>query len=610
MVFDGDCTFCRRWIERWRGTTGDAVEYRAYQEIEGNRLGLTDDDFAEAVHLIEPDGSVTRGAEAVFRALAVSGHPVARWAYDTLPGVSSITETIYRVVARHRHGFSRLTSALWGAELGRPQYGVTASVFVRALAAIYLVAFVSLWVQVQGLMGSDGIVPLAPALERIEAATGGERYWVVPSLFWIAAGDGFIHLLCGVGVVVSLLVVLGVVPALGLAVLWIVYLSFCTVGYPFLNFQWDALLLEAGFLAIFVAPLTWRQRAAPLALGSRVAMWLERWLLFRLMFLSGVVKLTSGDAAWGDLTALDFHYETQPIPTWTSWYAHHLPGWFQSVSMVIMFVVEIGIPFLILAPRRLRYAAFVLLVALQILIMATGNYGFFNLLAVVLCLLLLDDTVWPARWRRAIAERAPARAWPAWVVVPLAVATVTITFGILLRTVGLESRWMKPVDQVSAWVSPLRSFNSYGLFRVMTTSRPEIVIEGSNDGQAWVPYEFKWKPGDRSRRPRFATPHMPRLDWQMWFAALGTPEHNRWFSNFLLRLRDGSDTVFALLEDDPFPDGPPRYIRAVLFDYRFTSPAERGSGEGWWRREVLRLYHPVLAQPDSPPLTAMPRPVE
>jgi len=507
-------------------------------------------------------------------------------------------------------GCSSLTRTPWGAAPDGPRYGIAAWLFARALGGIYLIAFVSLWLQIDGLIGSDGISPIARLLERAGEVFGIERYWVVPTLCWIDAGDGFLHALCGGGTALAVLVVLGIAPAPGLALLWVIYLSLCAACQPFLDFQWDALLLETGLLAIFAAPLTWRHRPAPLARGNGIAVALERWLLFRLMVSSGIVKLAGGDPTWRDLTALRYHYETQPIPTWTSWYVHHLPPWFHGASAAIMFVIEIAVPFLILAPRRLRWVAFFLLSGLQAMILATGNYGFFNLLTLALCLLLLDDAAWPARWRQRFAEAAPARGWPRWVVVPVAVVVIAVTSGLLVRTVGGRRHLPVAFDRVQRLISPLRSLNGYGLFAVMTTERPEIVIEGSDDGRTWLPYEFEHKPGDPARRPRFTTPHMPRLDWQMWFAALGRHEDHPWFSRLLIRLMSGSDAVISLLEENPFPDRPPRYIRAVVYDYRFSTPGERRAGRVWWEREPLRLYHPVLARPGSPVPSAMPRPAE
>jgi hypothetical protein len=336
--------------------------------------------------------------------------------------------------------------------------------------------------------------------------------------------------------------------------------------------------------------------------SSSTILWLLRWLLFRLMFASGVVKLVSGDETWRNLTALTYHYETQPLPTLMGWYAHQLPEWFQKISVVGMFAIELVIPFLIFAPRRLRFVACAAFFALQLLIIATGNYCFFNLLTIALCILLLDD----ACLRRFIPKRVVARFnAPQPLTANLRYRNVCVaaltTVVLLVSGIQMAALFFKrvnlpiPAQRILSWAAPFRTINSYGLFAVMTTSRPEIIVEGSVDGQTWVEYAFKWKAGDLRRAPSWVAPHQPRLDWQMWFAALGNYQSNPWFVNFMVRLLQGSPTVLALLETNPFPDSPPRYVQAVVYDYHFTDFATQRADGTWWRREWQREYCPVLS---------------
>ena len=452
----------------------------------------------------------------------------------------------------------------------------------------------SLWVQVDGLIGARGILPVGQFLDWVRGQTGAERYWLLPTLCWISSSDAFLHLLCGGGVLAALLLVLGLAPAAAAALCWVLYLSLAIAGQVFLQFQWDYLLLEVGLLAIFLVPLR-RWRFGRGLAAAPVVLFLLRWLLFRLMFSSGWVKLASGDPTWRNLTALRFHYETQPLPPWTAWYLHQCPPWFQTASALFLFFVELVVPFLYFAPRRLRLFAFRATVLLQLLIAATGNYGFFNLLALALALLLVDDQSLPARWRRAAeASSGPPRAWPKAVLVPVA---CVVLFASSVEFAGTLDRALplpRPVAAAARRLAPFRSFNRYGLFMVMTTERPEILIEGSNDGADWRPYAFRWKPGDVAGRPRFVAPHQPRLDWQMWFAALGTIDENPWLVQFLGRLLEGSPEVVGLLAANPFPDGPPRYVRATAYDYRFTDAAERRRSGAWWRRKVMGPYSPIL----------------
>jgi hypothetical protein len=479
---------------------------------------------------------------------------------------------------------------------------------------------------------------------------GLARYVQLPTLCWFDASDGFLKVLCAASCGLSVLLIAGIAPAPCLFLLWLIYLSLSHVCQVFLGFQWDALLLETGFLAIFFAPLrifprwltdliTNNQKNLhtphPQSLSPqrgegeeppRVVLWLLRWLLFRLMFESGVVKLASGDETWRHLTALNYHYQTQPLPTWIGWYAQQLPEGFQKFCVIAMFGIELAAPFLIFAPRRLRLAGCGLLIFLQVIIMLTGNYCFFNWLTLALCLLLLDDAALrkliPKRWRKpSSGESSPAeiakpesctleeinvpaapaiperhgRRWSNWVTVPIALLILFITVQQVWDTLhGARGRLAWP-ESMSEWIQPFDSLNSYGLFAVMTTTRPEIIIEGSNDGTNWLAYEFKYKPGDLKRRPAFVAPHQPRLDWQMWFAALGDVRQNRWLVNFCVRLLQGSPEVLKLMGKNPFPDRPPRYIRAQLYDYRFTDFKQRRADGGWWRRESEGEYMPAIS---------------
>jgi len=470
--------------------------------------------------------------------------------------------------------------------------------FLAALGAVYLCAFASLWAQIHGLIGSGGIAPITTTLERIAAYHGDRAVLRFPTLLWLGSSDGALHLLCGGGVALSVLVVLGFARLPCLVLLWAFYLSLFRAGLMFLSFQWDTLLLECGFLAFFLAPWGWRSGTARRRPVSLLALWAQRWLLFRLMFASGVVKLMSGDPSWRDGSALGFHYETQPLPTPVAWLAHRLPDGVQRVCVIGMLLIEIGLPLLVFAGRRGRQVAFLGFVALQLAIALTGNYGFFNLLTIVLCLTLLDDGALPWRARRASTEAvadagaaAVRGVWPRRVALGLMLLLATSEF---FRGIDLEVPWPRPVAEAGQAIDALRLTSSYGLFRVMTRTRPELVVEGSRDGVEWTAYPFRFKPGDVTRAPGFLAPHMPRLDWQMWFAALSRYERQPWLEPFLDRLLENAPSVVGLLESNPFADEPPRYVRVIRYRYEFTSADERRETGAWWRRTKLGLYSPVL----------------
>jgi len=448
----------------------------------------------------------------------------------------------------------------------------TTTVFLKALGAIYLIAFVSFGVQAAGLIGSRGILPVANYLPAMHEALGAGAFWYAPTVFWVNSSDIALRVAWIAGAALAIVLMLGFFRRACLIAMLILYISISTAGQDFWSFQWDILLTEAGFLAIF-------------ADGSPGRTWLFRWLLFRLMFMSGLVKLLSGDPTWRDLTALSYHYETQPLPTPIAWYMYQLPAWFHKASTVLVFIVELLVPFLIFAPLKPRRIAVVPMIGLQVLILLTGNYTFFNLLAIALCVFLFADG--PARDARP--ETRTHRA------VTMALMVFVLTTSGLQFLETFRVPLPAPARSYLAWISPLRLINSYGLFAVMTTTRPEIVVEGSNDGTTWMPYEFRYKPGDVKRAPPWVAPYQPRLDWQMWFAALGNADENRWVYNFAARLMQGSAPVLSLLQRNPFPASPPRYIRALVYDYRFTDFAERRRNGAWWRREEKVTYLPPIS---------------
>jgi predicted DCC family thiol-disulfide oxidoreductase YuxK len=601
VVFDGGCGFCRFWITRWQRRTGDTVEYVASDDpsVERRFPEIPRERYAQAVQLIEPDGRVTEAAEAVFRLLAVSGPEWPRWIYEHVPGTTAASEVAYRLVADHRPFWAALTTLLWGLQAAPPTYAVARWLFLRILGLAYFSAFWSLSSQIVGLVGHDGILPADRYLADAERLLGPARFWNLPTLAWLNSSDTALRTLCIGGASLSALLVLGVLPWLVAPLLWAMYLSLSVVGGEFLSYQWDGLLLEIGVLAMFLTPVVTRERLNTLADPPRLAVRLVLWLLFRLMVSSGAVKLASGDATWHNLTALSVHFETQPIPTPLAWYAHWLPASLLQAATGGVLAIEMGAPLLMFLPRRLRQLGFSLLVGLQLLIALTGNYAFFNLLTVALCAFLVDDAVF-ARFNLRVAHEmaGPVGTMRRRLLGAVAVLTIPVSIVAFTRALGRDLPGAPLVGPLAYAIAPFRSVNSYGLFAVMTTTRPEIVLEGSDDGTTWREYAFKYKAGDLQRRPPWVAPHQPRLDWQMWFAALGDFESEPWFQQFCYKLLEGSPgnaEVLKLLERDPFEGRPPRYLRAVLYRYRFADPEARRREGVWWTRERLGPYSPTLS---------------
>ena len=592
LIYDGECGICRRWVTYWARLTGSRVVYRPYQDAAQDFPAIPIEDFRRAIQLVEADGKVYAGAAASYRVLRhAPGRRTGWWLYAHVPGFAPATECSYRFFARHRGLLSGVTTLLWGTALEPERYDLVCWIFLRGLGLIYFAAFASLAVQISGLVGRAGVLPLTSFLAAVREHVGDAAYGVVPTLFWLDASDAALIAGTLAGMALALLLLAGFAVRPALVGLFVLYLSYIYAGQVFMMFQWDLLLAEAGFLAIFLAG------------GSRVVVWLYRWLLFRFLFMAGAAKLLSGDPTWRDLTALNYHFETQPLPTPLAWYAAHLPQWMMTGATALTLVVEVGVAFLIFAPRRLRTAAASCVLALEVLIALTGNYNFFNLLTLLLCVFLLDDAVlrrfFPERLIAHVERRAPRPGRTATTIaVLIAFAVVPVGLSRVSQLVhGSDLPFVRPLSEAMA---PLLIVNPYGLFAVMTTTRNEIVVEGSADGQDWREYEFRYKPGSLTRRPPWNIPHQPRLDWQMWFAALDVSGEGPWFSRFLLRLLANSPPVVSLLEVNPFPAQPPRYVRATLYEYRFADAKTHAATGQWWVREEVARYFPAVGLSDFP----------
>ena len=455
---------------------------------------------------------------------------------------------------------------------------LTEALFLRLLGLIYLSAFASLWPQILGLVGSAGVAPAAHLLSAMRAELGSRAFLYSPSLFWVRPADNTLLVLCALGCLASLLLAAGIFARSATVACFILYLSLSSVGQPFTSFQWDSLLLEAGFLAFFA--------------GAPWLVWAYRLLLFRLMFESGFVKLASHDPNWRNLHALRFHFMTQPLPNPLAYYAYRLPSGFLDAATAVTLFLELVAPLLLFGPRIARYIAAGLLLLLQLLILLTGNYAFFNYLTVALCLWAFDDRLF-APLRRILRFQFPQRFLlpdtPALRLCGNLCVLLLILLGILQLRDSLSAGSRGAPSQPLLFLQPFEVVNGYGLFAVMTTTRPEIVLEGSNDRVNWRAYEFRYKPGDTHRGLHWVAPYQPRLDWQMWFAALGGYNQNTWVGGLAYRLLTGEASVTRLLAPLPF-SRPPRYLRALLYNYDFTTPGERAHTGAVWTRKLQGVW--------------------
>jgi hypothetical protein len=471
---------------------------------------------------------------------------------------------------------------------------LTRWLFLRGLGVLTALSFLSYLLQYRGLVGSNGLTPWVQFSEAVRSAGGWTTYLRVPSLALWFPGDTALFVMGIVGIVSALMLTVNWLPRLNLFLCWGLYLSLTVTGQRFMAYQWNQLLLEILFASILLASSTLVPRRV--SLPSWIGVWYVRFLAFKLYFLSGLAKWGGGES-WRNLTAMTHHYETQPIPNPVSWFAHHLPAWVHRFETLGTLVIEMVVPLFVFSPRRIRIPAAYLMGGLQLTIMATGNYGPFNWLALLLCLMLLDDqhlrslTEWiPDVLRPRAVERPTAWTWQwdAGVVVVLLLLNVLVVGSWLqLPTPG----WF---NRSASYVQSFRTVNPYGLFGAMTKKRPEIVIQGSRDGETWRTYEFQYKPGDLDRAPGFAIWSLPRLDWRMWFAALRAPQRPRWMNRLFKKLLEGSPAVLDQFAENPFPDRPPRYLRALVYRYRFSRWEEGWETGRWWRRDQRRVYLPPV----------------
>ncbi|HUI85267.1 MAG TPA: lipase maturation factor family protein [Candidatus Binatia bacterium] len=515
---------------------------------------------------------------------------------------------------------------LFSSEAGVSDRLLPRWIFLRCLGLIYFSAFYALLFQICGLIGPDGILPAREYLEAVARQFGGSRFWFAPTLLWLSSGGHMLTGLCWAGMIASLLVVLNVWPRATLLVCLVCFLSFVAAAQDFSGYQSDGMLLEAGFISLFFAPAgLWPGlgRASP---PSHASLFLLLWEWFRIYFGSGVVKLASGDPEWRNFTAMDEYYQNGPLPTWIGWYVQHLPHWFHAVTTGATLVLELSLVFMMFLPRRWRIACFFIATLWQIPVILTANYTFLNYLVLVLGFLLLDDAflarVVPGGWRHVLREpAAPAEkpgsepqspadegATPAPPPHPVAAFRLALTSVVLLwifYATTAQLIWMLvpgfplPRSPVAA-LEPFRIANRYGLFAVMTRGRYEVEFQGSEDGENWVAYPFRYKPQDLRQRPRIYAPYQPRFDWNLWFASLGSWRENLLVPSTEERLLAGAPDVLALFAGNPFPHAPPKQVRAVLWQYWFTSRPEKRATGMWWRRELIGLYAPVLErEPDG-----------
>lgn len=526
-------------------------------------------------------------------------------------------------------GPKTLIRKLFSSEYGASDRLLPRWLFLRAMGLIYFSAFYSLVFQIRGLIGPQGILPAGDYLQAISrSAVAHARFWYVPSLLWISSGSPMLMTLCWAGMIASLLLVLNFWPRAMLMICFICFLSFVAAAQDFAGYQSDGMLLGAAFVCLFFAPPGLRPGLGAGHAPSRASLFLLQWEWFRIYFESGIAKLASGDPQWRNFTAMDEYYQNGPLPTWIGWYMQHLPHWFHAGSVVATLVMELGLVWMIVLPRRFRIILFFIVTFWEFGVISTANYAFLNYIVLAMGILLVDDRflvcVVPKKWRAKLAATVETRHAASsqnltkseqteqsprvtirrhFGALKLAFSAVILTWIFYVTSAELVRMLLPAIPLPSTPITmlePFRIADRYGLFAVMTRGRYEIEFQGSNDGQNWTPYLFRYKPQALNEPPGIYAPYQPRFDWNLWFASLGSWRENSIVPDTEFRLLSDDPDVLTLFKGNPFASARPKQVRAVLWQYWFTSWAEKRATGNWWRRQLLGLYAPTLErQPDG-----------
>jgi hypothetical protein len=520
---------------------------------------------------------------------------------------------------------------LFDGEAGPRNRFVPRWIFLRALAVFYFSAFFSLLFQIEGLIGPRGVLPAQRFLAAVQSEVGTLRFWYAPTLFWFSSGERTMMVVTWLGLIASFTAFCNLWPRFSFFVCLICFLSFISAAQAFSSYQSDGMLLEAGFLALFFAPRGFLPGWGIASPPSRASLFLLQWEWFRIYFESGMVKLLSGDVQWRNFTAMDEYYQNGPLPTWIGWYVEHLPHWFHAATVAGTLAMELAVVWMLFLPRRARLICFFIVTPWEIGVILTANYTFLNYLVLALGFLLLDDrsVLWllPARFRTAFPDprrmedapreidsipmpketeacteealpkaRGPVRYFKTALLCGSAVMLAWIAYATSAEMIRMQ--WPNlplPTAPIVA-LEPFRIANQYGLFAVMTRGRYEIEFQGSNDDENWTPYLYRYKPQALNGAPRIYAPYQPRFEWNLWFASLGDWQQNNLVPLSEERLLENDPDVLALFRGNPFGQTPPRYVRAVLWQYWFTSMDEKRGTGNWWKRNLMGVYAPALTK--------------
>ena len=475
------------------------------------------------------------------------------------------------------------TAAMGWLPLHPNSYWLAQWALEKSIAGLFFVAFINAVNQFKPLLGQHGLMPVPLFTKEVP-------FRASPSLFFLFPVDRAFTICAWLGVVLSCVILSGIVDRRSWTlfaiwvVIWVVYLSFVNVGQIFYGFGWESILLEAAVYGAFLGGIGTTPQFA--------VMLMFRWLCFRVMFGAGLIKLR-GDSCWRDLTCLDYHYETQPMPNALSWYLHHGPSWSRKAGVLFNHFVELVVPFGYFLPQPVAAVAGGLTIIFQLLIFASGNLSWLNLLTLSLAFSCFDDRT--LSWLQPV--HLPALHPP-----DIAFRTLTTALSLLVVVLSIKPirNLLSPRQVMNTVYNRFHFVGTYGAFGGITRHRYEIVVEGTDesvitDSTKWREYEFKGKPGDPSRLPPQIAPYHLRLDWLMWFAAMGSYQRHPWFVHLVAKLLQGDRPVMSLLKTNPFPDEPPQFVRALLYEYRFSASEAKKKAGLWWVREPKGMYFPTVS---------------
>ncbi len=481
-------------------------------------------------------------------------------------------------------------------------YWLTRFMILRLLGVIYAVAFLVAINQILPLIGSNGLLPVNIYLHRITEAVGsaGAGFMRLPSIFWFGHSDNTLLIFAWIGFALSLVVIAGYANVPILFILWFLYMSFVHVGQEWYGYGWEIQLTETGFLAIFLCPL-WDARPFPKRTPPFPIIVLFRWLIFRIMLGAGLIKFR-GDEIWRNGTALYYHFETQPLPGPLSRWFHFLPRAFLKAGVWFNWLAELAAPFFVFRPRIARLIAGVVIVLFQITIILSGNLSFLNWLTIVPAFACFDDDFWTAILPKTLVKKAELAKKNAVESKGMNTAAWIVTSLVVLLSVQPAFNLFSPLQVMNTSYDPFELVNTYGAFGWVGKERMNIIFEGTmdenpTDSANWKPYIYKGLPVKLDKMPPQIAPYQLRLDWQMWFAAMSTPEEYPWVYNLIWKLLHNEKNALSLFASNPFPQKPPKFIRAVLYKYSFAKPGNPQHLR--WNRDKLGAWIQPLSTRDT-----------